>query len=58
VKFTYQWLLGKKLLAKATKSKLKLKASYAGKKISVVVTGGKVGVGATSKKSKSVTVVK
>lgn len=35
---TYQWLLGKKKIAKATKSKLKLKKAWKGKRVAVRIT--------------------
>jgi hypothetical protein len=56
VKFSYQWLLNGKPIPKATKAKLKLTKAYAGKKVRVVVTGGKVGVGGAFKASKAVKV--
>jgi hypothetical protein len=58
VKFTYQWYSGKKPIAKATKSTYKITKAYQGKTIRVAVTGGKVGVGAIEKFSKSTKKVK
>lgn len=58
LKYTYQWFAGKKAIAKATNVKLKVTKAFAGKKISVVVSGGKVGVGAAVKKSAAVKIAR
>lgn len=51
--FRYQWYAGKRAITKATKSRLKLKPTFEGKRIKVKVTGTKPGFTTVTKTSKA-----
>lgn len=58
VKFTYQWFANGTAISNATKSSLKLTAAQKGKKVTVKVTGKKVGYNAVTKAAKATKKVK
>ena len=58
VKFTYQWFANGTAIGGATKSSLKLTAAQKGKKVTVKVTGKKLGYNAVTKAAKATKKVK